>query len=611
MVAVRIRPTDELRSGDQPAETQMLRDQPICPDFGSWNIRYFDVVRYAQSSNLESRQLRAIATDGLHGDLGRAGPEQLRFAFTLNLLADILDVGGSIRVVESEIRVSWPDWTAKEGRRAVQKALVRARKPIPLERLSDLDQGGVFARALDSHQMSEIMETGRFWLEPASQTHPSGVSYGEVFAVSLASWSMPYRGREGRAKRFVLVGSHESLGEHPVAVGLIEVGDDAPYNTLRDRFLTLAPDEVLRWARTQDNAILRGIAQRFNRLRSSLLPMGGYERLTVDEVIQASNEIEAIARGRSKSDSCHREKKRLAYLLRLSRGSAAFEALASGAWSSRVDRWIAEGARAIQNLIIPRIHMEVTVCGALPPFSDALGGKLVVSHLADPRVRSAVSAPPGEILRSLMDVDQYSDEMPRGGLLAVTTRGLYPGHSALYNRSGVPVLNGDGRFRKIGDTKGETTTLLSDTTARLAYAIDKSRDETAVSRTYGTGGAKRQRAFEKAALESGLPSSLVHAGIRRPMYAMALASNLPEIIWAGSDPEWSIDTSLSERDYAAIATAEWRTRWLRQSLKRLSRGPSMHEGTAQAIRVRARQVAVTEPTSGLSTRYEDIRVAVR
>jgi hypothetical protein len=111
--------------------------------------------------------------------------------------------------------------------------------------------------------------------------------------------------------------------------------------------------------------------------------------------------------------------------------------------------------------------------------------------------------------------------IPSLGILALTTRGLYPGHSALYNRAEIPGRAGALRLRQIGETRGTTTTLLRLRTGKLAQLIlEVSASGRKVSMRYGTGGAKRQRAIEAAVLSMGLPETFVHAGLRRPIYGV-------------------------------------------------------------------------------------------
>src|SRR5262249_39370876 len=151
-------------------------------------------------------------------------------------------------------------------------------------------------------------------------------------------------------------------------------------------------------------------------------------------------------------------KKAITYVLRLAHGEHAFAAIADGRAPNASDLHLREGLRAMHNLVVPRIHMEVTICGALPPFSHVLGGKLVAGFLGHPSILEAASSGPGLILQALFDSEALAVEIPHWGLLALTTRGLYPGHSAQYNRASIPGASAPVRIQKIGETSGGTTT---------------------------------------------------------------------------------------------------------------------------------------------------------
>jgi hypothetical protein len=127
-------------------------------------------------------------------------------------------------------------------------------------------------------------------------------------------------------------------------------------------------------------------------------------------------------------------------------------------------------------------------------------------------------------------------------------------------------------LRRIGDTSGITTSLLSERTARFADALLARNPTRAVSREFGSGGGKRQRSIETAAIVAGLPQSVVHAQVRRPAFAVVFARNLPDVLLLGDEPEWLIDPDLTAAEYDAAALELWRSRWLRVARRRVNEG---------------------------------------
>lgn len=573
-------PKDCQSSSVTTSAASAVRDYRFAPAVGRWQIEMARLTRLLGTDIERAHEglaERLSEFDDLVQDpaSGCASLDRLRFAFSLSLLADILGVGGQIRVIDSEIYVSWPNWDAAEGRLAAERAL---RSVLDLQSPIGTDWarlGPLFSAKVDAETLARFLAEGRFWLEPVSETHPSGIGYGEAFSFGLRLWTMPYRGREGRLRRFVVLGEHRDTCRSPVVVGLIEVGDDGPFSTERDELLCLRPEVFCRWFLTQpDRGSLAGVvAERMRAFRSAIRPVPGVDTLEPAEVIlKAESDLVRRSGGRSRTDEDLDVKKRIAYLVRLAHGELAFNRLAQDNSPEADDLSLREGVRAIHDLIVPRVHMEVTVCGALPPFAAALGGKLVVAFLSHPNIVDSTIGEPGLIHRQVFDAERTAALLPNWGILALTTKGLYPGHSALYNRAEIAGLSRPAKLRKIGETRGTTTTLLSYRTTRLAERlVGEGAAGSRVSRRYGTGGAKRQRILESAVVSSGLPMALVHAGIRRPVYGVRLVENLERIIWAGDTPKWRIQREAGAEEHADGAVSTWRQRWLERALERLGR----------------------------------------
>lgn len=563
----------------RPGSTTLTR---LSPDLGGWHREYVRVARHVHTERLEPDDLRVLASDATGKE--DVSVDARRFAFLLALIADVLDAGGNVRMVDSELYLGWPEWTSQEGRATVRSALESVQDASALTRETVGRLEPLFLGNTSTDDIRAFLTDGQFWLEPAENLHPTGASYGEAFELALRYWTMPYRGREGRNRRFTLVGTHDEISPLPVVVGLIEMGDDAPFNSLRDDLLKLTSDAALSLVQGNGANQADAIAERLRQLRDALHPTRGIRSRDSEYVLERASRILERARGRSQSADRHEEKKRLAYLVRLTRGEVGFRRIAEGYSDEETVKDAKQGVRAIHDLTLPRIHLEATICGAVPPFSVGLGGKLTVGFLGDPRIREIVRSEPGSILASLMDVDEYLHLVPNHGLLAITTKGLYPGHSAQYNRASLPDGNGGRTLSKLGSTKGSTTALIGSLTGRLALELHASSSESTVARTYGTGGAKRQRTLEAAAVQCDLPKTLVHAGIRRPVYGVDLISNMGEVVWLLADPDWAIEADVPPDAYAKTATEAWRDRWLDNAKRRLTKAGPTLPGLIEALR---------------------------
>src|SRR3954452_1714077 len=88
----------------------------FAPDVGRWRTHLVRLVRLAKQGREELQAYLDTEADAVLADVTEAGaavsPERLRWGCALSILDDLLAAGGSFYAVDSELYVSWPDWTA-------------------------------------------------------------------------------------------------------------------------------------------------------------------------------------------------------------------------------------------------------------------------------------------------------------------------------------------------------------------------------------------------------------------------------------------------------------------------------------------------------------------
>ena len=377
---------------------------------------------------------------------------------------------------------------------------------------------------VDAVEALKLIQSGKFHLDKISPTNQID---SEIFRTGITTWSMPYRGREGRSSRFILRVSHN---ETSVPCGIMEVGDDAPFSPLRDKELGF-------FAPASDSDLNPEIALRLNSLR----------KFTSDD---------------------SKIRKRMNYLSRIMKAEIAL---------SNVDLWnendVNAGIRAIKDVTLNRVHTEIVICGALPPFGNLLIGKMVAMMMNHPDIRSSLDRDIGILLQDTFDFQKLEAWLPRYGPLLITTKGLYPKHSAQYNRVRIVKNEGYIPLRKLGSTIGQTMSNISDRTMKLAVEINVRLGDKGVSREYGSGGSKRQRIIQKASTVVGINPAVMYADITRPVYGLSLVSNSQEVVLAGKKPEWRDLAGVVEdpQVYEDLTALLWRKQWLNTSLARGSR----------------------------------------
>lgn len=544
----------------------------FAPDLGKYANRLWQIASAAKSQELPALLERFLASEEEPNNLDAA-----RLKFSASLLKDVLRAGGRISVRDSRILVSWPEWNGPDGRRNAQAAMEAARELRPLNQSELARVQPLFAPDLDGDQLSAVLEQGIIELVPASALHPSGVSYAEAFSAALRYWTMPYRGRTGRMRRFVLTIRHEFLGPHPVVAGILELGDEAPFCTWRDELLGLSSFSLLEWIALDPTKNAKAAAARLRSIRRCLNSTSdGWDlaKIPALELLTHRDQIEADSHGRSLATSDDysslKDRKRLIYGLRLARGEVALNEIVRGTRDPDVlDPEIAAGVRALHDLFLPRLHMEATICGAIPPFAEAYGGKLLISFLSHPDIIAAPLNSEGTLIGWSFDLKRLARILPAHGMLCLTTKGLYAGHAAIYNRANVPGCDGPVRMEHLANTEGTTTSLLSTLTMQLARKVLEVDGGGRVSMVYGTGGAKRHRSIEAALRVCGLRDGIAMAGIRRPVYGLRFVSNPTEVCWAGADPKWRVNPHVSASEFCIQATELWRKRWIAKARRRI------------------------------------------
>jgi len=212
-------------------------------------------------------------------------------------------------------------------------------------------------------------------------------------------------------------------------------------------------------------------------------------------------------------------------------------------------RHVEVGLRKIWHYHMGFVFIELSICGAAPPFGPLRMGKLMallaLSHEA--LSRWGFDRPLGDIARMVYR-DDVRDAVPNPGPLAVFTSGLYPGHSAQYNRAKI----GKFRWKHIGSTSGYGASHISvETTSAIDEFNNLADGYSHITRTFGEGSGARFRSVGRAINRLGIPDLRKH-NVNRPLYAAALVPDLLGTLLGWSQERWA-PPSLEE-----VAEAWWR-----------------------------------------------------
>lgn len=188
--------------------------------------------------------------------------------------------------------------------------------------------------------------------------------------------------------------------------------------------------------------------------------------------------------------------------------------------------------------------LDAYVIGAIPPYNQLLGGKLISCLLASDEVRKIYK-------RKYRDAVTIMEKRIASDLYGIFTTSLY-GKSAQYNRL---KYKGSFLYKPIGQTKGFGTLHLSKETINEMVNLLKSK-KIEVNHGFGDGPSWVMRVINAAGELLGFdPEYLLKHSFRRNIYFIPIAKNYKDLLNGVSrKPEYY-------KYSKAELTKYWRDRW--------------------------------------------------
>lgn len=210
---------------------------------------------------------------------------------------------------------------------------------------------------------------------------------------------------------------------------------------------------------------------------------------------------------------------------------------------------------------------DLTVCGAIAPYREVIGGKLITMLTMSPTVvstyRHKYHQHESEIASSIA-----GRPISRASTLAyIGTTSLYGTTSSQYNRVHIPAevleAKADIRLERLGRSKSYGTSHLStETVAALVRLSEHTRTGARINSLFGEGVNPKLRKVRAGLDALGWPSDeLLQHGRQRIIYGVSLVENLKKyLLGMNSRPRYLAKTQLAD-DIQRIANW-WGDRWL-------------------------------------------------
>jgi hypothetical protein len=275
-------------------------------------------------------------------------------------------------------------------------------------------------------------------------------------------------------------------------------------------------------------------------------------------------------------------------------------------------RALSTAIRAIKQQHIGSSMMDIIICGAIPPYADLLGGKLVCMLLTSPEVRmdyrDRYENAPSEIASKM----RGEDHARSAELVYLGTTSLYHVGSSQYNRVKIPadLRSGVGevRYERLGETRGYGSVHFSDRTRTLMEEI--MRDEngaTFITRTFGEGVNPKLRLVREGLAAVGIDQDhFLRHQCRRIIYGVSLARNTNEYLRnEEGKPRYVLEAS--SRKEARAWTSTISQHWMRRWLAPRSRNADILRRVLAASKgeVQISKAVLSDSAGSVVTNYED------
>ena len=216
--------------------------------------------------------------------------------------------------------------------------------------------------------------------------------------------------------------------------------------------------------------------------------------------------------------------------------------------------------------------MDIIVCGAIPPYNELLGGKLVSILACSPRVIYDYTHRYKNQISEIASRMKGKRVIRDSHLVFLGTTSLYSVGSSQYNRIKAPINDNDYlEYRRMGVTEGYGTVFFSkETTALFSQILEQLDGGKRISHVFGEGTSPRFRMISRGLSTIGIHAEafLKHYS-PRIVYSINLARNTKEFLM-GYTNKADYGYNLEDKKIITLKTQQlidyWYSRWLTKRL---------------------------------------------
>jgi hypothetical protein len=211
--------------------------------------------------------------------------------------------------------------------------------------------------------------------------------------------------------------------------------------------------------------------------------------------------------------------------------------------------------------------MDITTCGAIPPYNEVLGGKLVSFLMASPQVIAEYRERYNDQVSVIASRMKGEEVVRSPELVLLSTTSLYVVGSSQYNRLKAPTAMGELEYKDTGESSGHGHIHISeetfDTLQELLTALaTRDEDVERPNNRFGNGVNHRMRVISLALSKAGVKPLNKHKHPRL-IYLVPLAKNWRRYMMGRDDsPDYIYaDTEKDPQAETQALIDFWRLRW--------------------------------------------------
>lgn len=410
----------------------------------------------------------------------------------------------------------------------------------------------------------------------------------DIWRYCRYTWSLPQKTQPGRRMAYLIRDAARPF--HPI-MGIGALGSSIVQITCRDKEVGWSLESLEN--STDPAARMQALSTEIERAiddiyrgdfkRRGILTEKSVEHPTTQTLAQFDAVADAPPTGRTRvgSDIPLREAactplyryKRAKTLRELLRTRLAFQRAEeeTSSWTDRLERLFSssEGLRALKVALrsqkkrhVGSSMMNITTCGAIPPYNPVLGGKLVGLLMVSPQVIADYQDKYANSFSYIASRMRGAELTRRNELVLLETTSLYGIGSSQYNRLRAPVANGEVRYQEAGKTDGYGSVHLSERTYQtLQRLLSEHPDLDAESHEFGRGVNYKIRSIAAGLSHLGLAKLQKHKNSRL-VYTIPVAENWKKYLTGQDNEPHLLYDSIAQPAAETEALVDfWKRRW--------------------------------------------------